>query len=150
MTELDAKVFVDDVLSGLWSNWKPTPAEIEVWVKQLSDISYNDAKDRAEYCHSGPGGKRRKPNVRDLMQSRGGGGKQVWATVTDVYVVCISSPNPKLVNVKVGCFCPVSYDLEQRKKAAEGLRNKIQFWRGGEWIVQTEGEKPSREPGMEG
>jgi len=137
MRELDARQFISDVIQELWPKWNPPPAEKNVWIRGLESSDWGDAKDRAEAYYADKGGRTQRPSIKDFRAVKFATTSSVCEVNTNLYVVCINHPDQRIVNQKIGVFCPARYTREQKLEATEPLRKITEDNRGGQWITQT-------------
>ena len=136
MVESEVREFVQEILVGLWPHWKPTNAEIGLWVRELEPYSWSDAKDKAELYHTQGGSKHRRPNLSELLTITGSRHKEQFNVNTCIYVECCEHPDVRRAGLRYGVFTPSNYTHEQQMTAAENLREQIIAREGGEWLTR--------------
>jgi hypothetical protein len=148
MTREERMRFIDKELRGLWPQWDPTEAEIEVWMNCLAPFACDAAHAalHAYYCSENGNYRRPKPagflaQVRARPDSGDGAGRApLPAWVTNTYVECLHAPEyaPHRAGWRRPVFVkPLSRqsDPEHVRACAESLRTKQQETYGGQWIV---------------
>lgn len=161
MNSTETDKFVDNVLGGLWPDWKPTEEEMRVWYGVMGRFDYDVAQLAAQQYFSDAGGnyKRPKPQgivtkARVILDNRNVGQKTKNDPVmTTVFIECLEPPerNPHLEGKRKAVYAAtdaLQCDKDHVLRCAETMRLAFERLYGGKWItVQT---KPPINNGLRG
>jgi len=148
--------FIQNVLIGLWPDWKPTDEESRVWFGHLDKYDYETARTAAEQYFSDAGGNYRRPKPWGLIikasliiQKRGGGTKPAELPQTTFYIRCIIPPDdhPNRTDHMIPVY-PEDLkridDPDYVRNCAHGLAERFKELYGGVWsVVIVEKREPS-------
>jgi hypothetical protein len=151
MTEVERLRFVDNELKGLWPQWEPTEAEIEVWMGVLARPTYAVARTAVQQCFRERAGHYRRPMPAPfvtrlkLLAPHAGSRTQPASDIeTNTFIECLDPPvsDPHLAGVRRPvCVLPTSRqsDPDHVHACAESMRQRFEHLYGGHWItIRTE------------
>lgn len=136
----EANEFIDVVLKGFWTSWKPTTIENQEWVARLMKYDYDKSKDAVSnwFMNAERPGARPIPKIILSMlgrfSGRGGLGEM---PDTLIFVKCIEHPErPNYEDWEIPIYVNINQDdPDYVMRAAESTRLTCIENYGGKWIV---------------
>ncbi len=102
MNRQERMTFIDVEIKGLWSDWRPTEAEIRVWMGLLGSCEYGLSRVALQQCFCGPAGRYRRPQgaafmeqVKALSASARSVARRSCDPEPKAYIQCIEAPPGK-------------------------------------------------------
>jgi len=139
-----ARKFITDEIKPLWSDWRPTEPEVNVWLNFLADFTWDEAKQAVQAYYQQQGSGHRRPRPHCLAKQRPAVGRRSdhQDPKADLCVACIKPPKerPALRGHRKLVFAlrqgRLSNDPDDVRKAAEVMRIRCGFLYGGDWEIQ--------------
>jgi len=158
MTRGEQMRFIDEELKGLWPQWRPTEAEIRIWMGALAGPDYATARTALDRCFCEHAGNYSKPKpapflakLRSLGPTSTNARRRAPADVqTCVFIECLEAPpwNVHLAHQRAGVYvCPIERqdDLDYVRVCAEPMRKRVEQLYGGHWITAVEKPRPAKQ-----
>ncbi len=151
MNRQEQEQFIDSQVKGLWPQWKPTDAEIAVWMRELAAFDYGPARRAMQACYAEQTVHANRPLLgRFLAQARALSGPAARGrrgpsdVTTDVFLECAEPPEakPHLAGVRKPVYVwPPSRqsDPDYVSACAESMRKHFNRLYGGSWIIVRTG-----------
>ncbi|MEN6428325.1 MAG: hypothetical protein ABFE13_23490 [Phycisphaerales bacterium] len=140
--------FINRELKGLWPQWKPTEAEVRVWLADLAAFDYAVARAAVQACFREQAANYHRPvlgkfldKARSLSQRVNGRPQPESRDVTaTVFIECHEPPagRPHLTSVRKPVYVrPASRqsDPDYVLACAEHMRTEFERLYGGHWIA---------------
>ena len=139
--------FIDTEVKGLWPQWKPTDAEIAVWMRELAALDYRLACRAVQAYYAEQMVHANRPllgrflaKARDLARPPMRIARESRDLATDVFLECIEPPEakPHLAGVRKPVYVwPPSKqsDPDYVSACAESMRKHFNRLYGGSWII---------------
>jgi hypothetical protein len=154
--------FIDKEVRGLWPKWKPTDAEITVWMRELAAFEYGPAQRAVQAYFAEQMVHAHRPllgrflaKARVLAKPTTHSPRQGGDVTTDVFLDCLESPkdNPHWAGVRKPVYVWPSArqsDPDYVMACAESMRKRFELIYGGRWIVvrtrPAQGSPPASPP----
>lgn len=150
--------FIDREIKGLWPQWRPTEAEIRVWMSDLAALDYAIARTAAQACFRQQAANYNRPILGKFLAKARAFARTVardpQRNVQDVpptvFIECHEPPTgkPHLAGLRKPVYVlPTSRqtDPDYVLACAEHMRTQFEQLYGGHWITVR-----TRPPGGDG
>jgi len=152
VTRLEQTQFIDNELKGLWPGWKPTEAEVRIWLADLAAFDCAVARTAAQACFREQAANYQRPVLRKFLDKarslsqrvHGGARSESQDPETTVFIECWQPPaaKPHLAGVRKPVYVrPASRqsDSDYVLACAEYMRTQFERLYGGRWITLRTG-----------
>jgi hypothetical protein len=140
MLDSETKELIEEVLQGLWPNWKPKEVEYQVWAKKLQRYDFEQSKNIITEWF----GRTERPGARpipgiiiSLLRKTTGGKEDGCVPDTLIFVKCIEHPERQnYEDWEIPIYVNVNQDdPDYIMRAAESTRLTCIENYGGKWIT---------------
>lgn len=139
--------FIDKQVRGLWPQWKPTDAEIAVWMRELAAFELPLARRAVQAYYAEQTVHAQRPllgrflaQIRALTRPTRRIARESRDVITDVFLECVQPPEakPHLEGVRKPVYVwPRSKqsDPDYVRLCAADMQNHFTRLYGGHWII---------------
>lgn len=148
MTRLEQIQFIDHELKGLWPGWKPTEAEVRIWLTDLAAFDYAIARTAAQGCFREQAANYQRPVLRKFLDKARSLSQRTHRCPSSeshdppatIFIECSDPPaaKPHLAGVRKPVYVrPASRrsDPDYVLACAEHMRTQFEHLYGGRWIA---------------